>query len=222
MVDAKTETSEMYRFLAWLEPYIQPRRTTTNLVVVEDTAEHGPEDEAISDDSCSNRSSTPDHSLSDTSNPLNKSKVTGRPKYHHAKRPKKNEGIEAAEMDIIKSIGQHLVNKGEVKDEESLFGELIASQLRKMPNKDRLTTKMEINNIIFNCLLKSSSPEDQAVGYATARYPETAKVEYPERQNMAPPPPQHSYRLLPELGNVESAQTFPPGYFFQHHGHAGV
>lgn len=91
-----------------------------------------------------------------------------------------------------------------------------------MPNKDRLTTKMEINNIIFNCLLKSSSPEDQAVGYATARYPETAKVEYPERQNMAPPPPQHSYRLLPELGNVESAQTFPPGYFFQHHGHAGV
>ena len=52
-------------------------------------------------------------------------------------------------MDIIKSIGQHLVNKGEVKDEESLFGELIASQLGKMPHKDRSTTNMEINNNYF-------------------------------------------------------------------------
>lgn len=118
--------------------------------MVEDATEHGPEDEAISDDSCSNRSSTPNyHSLSDKSNPLNKSKVTGRPKYHHAKHPKKTKGIEVAEMDIIKSIGQHLVNKGEVKDEESLFGELIASQLGKMPHKDRSTTKMEINNNYF-------------------------------------------------------------------------
>lgn len=190
--------------------------------MVEDATERGPEDEAISDDSCSNRSSTPDHSLSDKSNPLNKSKVTGPPKYHHTKHPKKTKGIEVAEMDIIKSTGQHLVNKGEVKDEESLFGELIASQVRKMPDKDRSTTKMEINNVIFNCLLKSSSPEGQTVGYATARYPETANVEYSERQNMAPPPPQHSFRLLSELGNVESAQTFPPGYFFQYHGHAGV
>ena len=125
-------------------------------------------------------------------------------------------------MDVMWSIGRHRINKREVKDEESLFGELIASQLWKMPNEDRLSTRMQINNIICNCLLRSSSPEGQTVGYATARYPETANVEYSERQNMAPPPPQHSFRLLSELGNVESAQTLPPGYFFQYHGHAGV
>ena len=42
---------------------------------------------------------------------------------------------------------------------------------------------MEINNIICNCLLRSSSPEGQTVGYATARYPETTNVEYPERKS---------------------------------------
>ena len=84
------------------------------------------------------------------------------------------------------------------------------------PSWERCHTKL------INCLLKSSSPEGQTVGYATARYPETANVEYSERQNMAPPPPQYSFRLLSELGNVESAQTLPPGYFLQYHGHAGV
>ena len=125
-------------------------------------------------------------------------------------------------MDVMWSIGRHRINKREVKDEESLFGELIASQLWKMPNEDRLSTRMQINNIICNCLLRSSSPEGQTVGYATARYPETTNVEYAERQNMTPPLHQHSLGLSPKVGKVESAQTFPPGCFFQLRGHAWV
>ena len=30
---------------------------------------------------------------------------------------------------------------------------------------------------------------------------------------MTPPLPQHSLRLLSQVGKVESAQTFPPGFF---------
>lgn len=57
----------------------------------------------------------------------------------HAKRPRvNNEAIEGAEMDFLKSIGNHLVSRDsqrEQKDEERLFGELVAAQLRKMPTQ---------------------------------------------------------------------------------------
>lgn len=53
VVDDNTDTNETYWFLAWFEPYIQPRRSTTNLVVEEDATDDGNEDEAIPLDSCS-------------------------------------------------------------------------------------------------------------------------------------------------------------------------
>ena len=86
-------------------------------------------------DGMSTRSSTPEP------DPLYKSKVTSRPKYLHTKRPKPADhaGIEGSEIEFLKTIGQHLVNKDiqkEVNDEESLFGDLIASQLRKMSDHD--------------------------------------------------------------------------------------
>ena len=53
VVDDNTDTNETYWFLVWFEPYIQPRRSTTNLVVEEDATDDGNEDEAIPLDSCS-------------------------------------------------------------------------------------------------------------------------------------------------------------------------
>ena len=87
--------------------------------------------------------------------------------------------------------------------------------------KKRQTDNQDGNKQYYlNCLLRSSSPEGQTVGYVTARYPETTNVEYPERQNMTFPLPPHPFGLLSEVGNVESAQTFPSGCFFQLSGHA--
>ena len=67
------------------------------------------------------------------------SKVTGRVK--HIKRPRAKDGfIDSAELELIKYIGNRLAHteKQKEKDEESLFGYLIASQLRKRPNQERL------------------------------------------------------------------------------------
>ena len=216
VVDAKQQTSELYSFLAWLEPYIQPRRSSTNLVVVE-AKDSDVQDEEVIDvevDGMSTRSSTPE------SDPLYKSKVTGRPKYLHTKRPKPADraGIEGSEIEFLKTIGQHLVTKDqkEVKDEESLFGDLIASQLRKMSDHDRLVTKMEINNLIYGRLMKASSREaSDNTGYAATRYHETANRVYSERQSITPQGAPHPLRLLSDLGNVENTQTFPRGYFFE-------
>lgn len=219
VVAAKQQTGELYSFLAWLEPYIQPRRSSTNLVVVDgkDTCSDAPDEEStdVENDRMSTRSSTPEP------DPLYKSKVTGRPKYLHAKRPKPADrvGIEGSEIEFLKTIGEHLVNKDshkEVRDEESLFGDLIASQLRKMPDHDRLVTKMEINNLIYSRLMKASSQEAiDNTGYAATRYPEVANRVYSERQSITPQGAANPLRLLSDLGNAENTHTFPPGYFFE-------
>ena len=72
VVDAKQQTSELYSFLAWLEPYIQPRWSSTNLVVVEakDSDAQDEESTDVENDRMSTRSGTPEP------DPLHKSKVT--------------------------------------------------------------------------------------------------------------------------------------------------
>ena len=70
---------------------------------------------------------------------LFKSKVTSRVK--HIKHPRANDYfIDSAESELIKSTGNRLAHtfKQKEKDEESLFGDLTASLLRKMPNQERL------------------------------------------------------------------------------------
>ena len=131
-------------------------------------------------------------------------------------------GIEGSEIEFLKTIEQHLVNKDshkEVRDEDSLFGDLIASQLRKMPDHDRLVTKMEINNLIYSQLMKASSQEaiDNQTGYAATRYPDVANRVYSERQSITPQKgTAHPLRLLSDLGNAKNTpQTFPRGYFFE-------
>ena len=114
--DAKSETSDMYMFLAWLDPYAQPRRSSSNLIVIDEISQvdDGDNDDEgtctpASVDSSSSRSITPDPSFESKSF---KSKVTGRPKYLHAKRPRvNNEAIEGTEIDFLKSIGNHLVSR---------------------------------------------------------------------------------------------------------------
>lgn len=39
MTDAKRETSELFPYLEWLEPYIQPQSSTNNLVVTSDDSD---------------------------------------------------------------------------------------------------------------------------------------------------------------------------------------
>ena len=102
-----------------------------------------------------------------------------------------------------------------MKDEESLFGDLIASQLRKMSDHDQLVTKMEIINLIYSRLMKGSSREaSDNTGYAVTRYPEAANRVYSERQSITPQGAPHPLRILSDLGNVENTQTFLFHNFF--------
>ena len=107
-------------------------------------------------------------------------------------------------------------NQKEGKYEESLFLDLIASQLCKMSDHDQLVTKMGINNLLYSHLFKASSRKaSDNTGYAATRYHETANKVYSERQSITPQGAPHPLRLLSDTGNVENTQTFPRGYFFE-------
>ena len=42
--EAKVEASEMYSFLSWLDPYVQPRKNSSNYVINVDTHNENQED----------------------------------------------------------------------------------------------------------------------------------------------------------------------------------
>lgn len=151
--EVKSETSDMFAYLAWLDDYIKPRRSSSNMV-------------ASASDECSNidEDEDTDHKTdvsldSDCiSEPAAiKSKTTGRTK--NIKRSKR-EDFESAGIELIKSIGNKIDQKKETekdKDEETIFSELIGTQLKKMPMHDRLMAKMEINQTMYKFMMKNAS-----------------------------------------------------------------
>ena len=81
--DAKSSVSELFPYLAWLDPYVKPRATKTNLTVNVESNQTEEEDEVNEgDDNESTVSgiSTPSN-LSASSAGTGLSQVTGRPKY---------------------------------------------------------------------------------------------------------------------------------------------
>ena len=83
MTDTKKETSELFLYLEWLEPYIQPRSSASNLVVINDESDLTA-DSTDKDDDCdrSSNSAEPDNKVTF------KSQVTGRTKYTKRNRAK--------------------------------------------------------------------------------------------------------------------------------------
>ena len=71
---------------------------------------------------------------------------------------KNKEDIDKAQLEFMKTIGNRLEQKDRKnckrdEGEQSIFGELIASQLHKLPEQERILAKMEISNaiMIFLC-----------------------------------------------------------------------
>ena len=139
----KSNLSEIYPYLQWLEPLNAERRTKlqfeTESVDISDSNDEG---------SDTARSITPDiEAVSDTSQPPVKPRPT---KVTKAKRPfwkfhkqsstesKKTQNVtEEAEMALIQSLGASILkdcrSQEKEKDEDEIFGNLITSQLKQLP-----------------------------------------------------------------------------------------
>ena len=74
-------------------------------------------------------------------------------------------------MEFLQTIGDRLKEKPTQpqRDEESIFGDLIASQLRQLPYHERVMAKMEISNVVYSRLLRKNS--NPSPGYLAGGFP---------------------------------------------------
>ena len=113
-------------------------------------------------------------------------------------------------MGLMKSLEESMKRRAASypaqQDEDALFAQLLASQLKQLPAHQKIVVKMEINSIIYRSLLSSSSH-----GRATQEI---------AHHNMAS---NHgttgsgitNQGVLLYQGIEEGGPQYPPGYFFQ-------
>ena len=142
-MEVKSNLSEIYPYLQWLEPFIAEWRTKSNFetesIDISDSNDEG---------SDTARSITPDiEAVSDTSQPPVKptsTKVTKTKqpswKFHKksSNESKKTQNVaEKTEMTLIQSLGASTVkdykSQEKEKDDDEIFGNLITSQLKQCP-----------------------------------------------------------------------------------------
>ena len=92
------------------------------------------------------------------------------------------------------------------QDDNALFAQLLASQLKQLPPQQKIRVKMEINLIIYHSLLSSSSH-----GLATQEAP---------HRNMASNHGTNGLGITKQgvllyQGIEEGGPPYPPGYFFE-------
>ena len=125
-----------------------------------------------------------------------KSDVTGQPKYRKRKN-NVDKTVDKVELELMQSISSKLASRPEEKkkekDEDDLFCELLATQVRKFNPRDKLLIKMQINNTVYNQLMKPSMN--------TSLYYD---------QDAGAPPVQRQFHV-PSVGEVE---TRPAGRQF--------
>lgn len=145
----------------------------------------------------------------------------------------------------MKSIGSKISQKKETekdKDEETIFSELIGTQLKKIPVHDRLMAKMEINQTIYKFMIKNASeyscpnfegpvatmpPLNQFPRSFTPNQPhrpvrvmatpvnQPSSVTLPlEPFRMTSTPAQHLFPGDTLDSETNSEPVYPPGFFF--------
>lgn len=130
---------------------------------------------------CLSRSITPDGgTASDTSHSeLVQSRVSKAQKtswkFHKQtnESKKKKSDCEEAELELIQSLGASIAKQGQIvekeKDEDEIFGTLIASQLRQLPPDKKIWVKMQISNIMYEQMIHSVGGVSQYQTYLSYR-----------------------------------------------------
>ena len=154
----KKELSDMFPYLTWLDPYVRERKTKSNFMsAIQDDGASDSENK-VSDINL-DRSETSDlESTSDASN-TKKEEIKSWKFHKHTARDTKKIKLdrEEAEFALIKSLGESIANQKEVKgtvkqrDDNDIFGELIASQLKLLPperNSNALQVVKHLKKVI--------------------------------------------------------------------------
>ena len=97
------------------------------------------------------------------------------------------------------------------KDEESMFCELIATQLRQLPRQQRTVAMMEINSIVYNHLLRNMHVNNFVASESPLGHQSHAST---FTQAPVNPQPHLPTEINQMTGNSEQT-FFKPGHFFR-------
>ena len=249
MEEAENQSSELFKYLRWLDPYIKKRQTTSNLLgnseptcLTYDESETRDDGSETFEIQYSDQSATPNSDTETSSNySLTRddmiSETTGQLKYRKKKKTE-DKKVDETELQIMKSMSARLEGKTSEntkreQDEDDMFCCLLATQLRKLDPHEKLMVKMQINNTVYNCLMKpvesmrpSTHPftESQPASFSNITSPQQTRFKRPPAISAM----QHSFynttgnavtgntqfNIPSNDDHEENQQYFAPGHFF--------
>lgn len=235
--EAEQQSSELFKYLRWLDPYIQPRKSKSNIYLSSGSQDHSNDDSEGLDDvdsethlrctTLSSEISSLDFETSGTASSTQrkeydnmKSETTGQPKYRKRK-SNVDKTVDKAELELIQSLSTRLTSKSEErkeKDEDDLFCELLATQLRQLNPRDKSQIKMQINNTVYNQLMKppmsTSLYHEQAANSFSAEIGGHLTPLQPAKQFHDTTTKGHKQFHVPSAEEIKARAQFPPGYYF--------
>ena len=152
----------MFPYLQWLDTYVVERKTKSNYKTVESVETVESEDDSdngVRENVGMDKSAT-DGEESNTESSTSNSSQTWKFHKGSGKYSKKKLDRDEAELNLIKSLRENFRHKEEnvkVKDDNDIFGELVASQLKLLPPEKNVVVKMQISNLMYGNMLPSAS-----------------------------------------------------------------
>lgn len=188
------EIEDMFFYLAWLDPFYKPRKTSSNFITIDSGNEGSEDDDTQNVDGKSNMTET---TSSDADNhAASNFRPTRTPKLQMKRKSAgRNQDVANAEVQVLQSIGEKLGQKKTpyFKDEDELFGAWIASQMRQIAPERKVVAKMQISNIVYQEMLAlfNSMPLSYTGGQGSWKYPQQQMPELHQPQQHQPQQQQH-------------------------------
>ena len=226
----KDEAGDMFPYLAWLDPFYKPRKTVSNFITVDSENEESEVDEPTNQDDTSpekenisdirEKGKVSSHVSDDLSS--NNFRPHKKSKLHSKAKARMNQDVLTAEVEVLQSIGAALGQIGRkqttsssLKDEDELFGALIASQLHQIAPERKVRVKMQVYNILYQEVLASFSRPSESAPYITSSVPYSSHQMHSSQENSAR---NQSLRRPYQVPNVleESGEepVLRPGHLF--------
>ena len=147
---------------------------------------------------------------------------------------KVHDDVTMAEVQVLQSLGDALGQKqmqvpnASTKDEDELFGELIASQMRQLLPERKVMVKMQVSNILYQEMLaKFQSPSTPAPAPAPFTQGQIQVEMYQPQQHQQYQPLHHNNFQdknqmqkmpfhIPSYESSEEQTVLKPGQLFYH------
>ena len=140
------------------------------------------------------------------------------PKTSEKKR-KTDDGAREDEIDVLKSVSRALLAPEPKKDEEEIFGELVASRLRKLkPGRAKMLAEKLISDALYNAALDQQEPDYYVP--SQSYYPHSSSVGHAVTPHSSIPPTSASYNYADSphcISNLPSDNGAPSYTNLDHH-----